>query len=96
MDISQAIERREKLEKRLNALIDRLPTLGKGGLEIEARFLMRSPAGYEGDISDIRVTKEQAEFFILAEVEEIKTELAKMQPIFDVANQALKTVFPEQ
>lgn len=96
MDISQAIERREKLKARLNVLMGRLATLKKGGIKIEVRFYIRSPAGYEGEVSDIRGTKDQAEGFILAEVEEIKTELAKMQPIFDVANQALKTVFPEQ
>lgn len=94
MHIKEAIARQEHLKARRNRLTEKLSAF-KDAVKFKGRLSANSVHGYHGDIDDICFTKEEVFGFLQSEVDRIDAELAKMKPVFDVANQALKSIFPE-
>lgn len=94
MDISKAIERNNQLKERLKRLSEAMESMGKDGYSFAGQISwFNSNGGYVSEVKRICFSKEQAMGFLALEIEQINAELEKMKPVFDVANQALKSIF---
>lgn len=94
MDIKEAIELRDGLKKRRSRLIETLSNFN-AGVRFSGRLSGHSVSHYAGDIDDIIFTKDEVFGFLQREVDRIDAELAKMQPVFETANMALRSIFPD-
>lgn len=94
MDIAQAIERRDSLKTQRARLVDALSKFN-AGVRFEGRFSGHTVSHYAGDIAEVSLTKDEVFSFLQREVDQIDAELDKMKPVFETANMALKSIFPD-
>lgn len=93
MDIKKAIELRDGLKMRRSRLIETLSKFN-AGVRFDGRLRGHAVSHYAGDIDDIIFTKDEVFGFLQREVDRIDAELEKMRPVFETANMALKSIFP--
>lgn len=94
MDIKEAIERRDSLKARRARLVETISKFN-AGIRFDARLRGYAVSHYAGDIDDVSFTKDEVFSFLQREVDQIDAELAKMKPVFETANLALKSIFPD-